>query len=166
LLAPREEMRTRLIYILLILITSCKGTSLETVTLTPDHKKILCNGTSNLFNHIKKSQDVKDKYRIEAIRLKTNKNLYVKLSKVTGDNLDINGLNGSDYKILSSNCDLLSDKNPEFTLIYMYLVDTKELMGSVGTIVKRNSFRTGFHFRATLTDNGELGQVKVEPFSE
>ena len=157
---------TRQLLILIILVTSCKGTSLQTVTLTPDHDRILCNGVKNMTDYIKNSNDVKDKYQTENIRLRTTKKLYGKLSKPTGDNLEIKGLTGSDYKILDLDCDLKSDKDPDFKIIYMYTVDTKELMASIGTIVDKKSFSTGFHFRTILADNGELGQVTIEPFKQ
>jgi hypothetical protein len=59
-----------------------------------------------------------------------------------------------------------SDRDPEFKIIYMYTVDTKELMASIGTIVDKKSYSTGFHFKVILTDNGELVQVTIEPFKE
>jgi hypothetical protein len=137
---------------------------LQTVTLTPDHDRILCNGIKNITDYIKNSNDVKDKYQTENIRLKTSKKIYGNLSKPTGNNLGIQGLTGSDYKILNVDCNVKSDRDPEFKIIYMYTVDTKELMASIGTIVDKKSFSTGFHFKTFLTDNGELGQVTIEPF--
>jgi hypothetical protein len=156
---------TRLL-IVFVILTSCKTTSLPTQTLTADENDMLCNGARNMFHFIKESKVVKDRYKIQEITLKTNQQIYSGIPYSFIDNNAVETLGDTAIKRLNIKCNLTTDKNPHFDLIYFYSPDRKTLVASIGTIVNRKSWSTGFHFITNLTETGELGEVTIEYYQQ
>jgi hypothetical protein len=133
---------------------------------------MFCNGANELVLYIKQSDKIKERHKdyLKAngqIKLRTDKQIIKGIPfEVLLDESDQTKVDTSDLKELKTDCEITTDKNPDFDLMFYFSPDRKILIASIATILDKPGYRSGYHLATKLNDKGELGQVKITEFSE
>jgi hypothetical protein len=139
------------------------------VTLDAKENSIVCNGVEKMIEFIKHSNEVKEKYQIEQndlVKLRTSDSFIIGIPYDLTDNNGIERKADSSFKFIKSRCHLQRDRRADFDFTFFYSTKDNMLMATIGTITNKKSFRTGFRFITKLSDNGDLGDIRIEPIQE
>jgi len=155
--------------LLILLLTSCKSTTVQTEDLSSTDNDLFCKGTRNMITYLKQSQEIKSRYHDnlhnkEQVGFKIDAEVWKALPSHTS-NLSV-APDTLAIKKLRYQCFNQSDSSPDFEVTFYFYPKKKILTTSVMTMLNKPGYRTGYEFSTQLTEDGELGKVETSTIQE